>query len=201
MPKGGVVEIRDAETGASLLPFQAHDGDINDVAFSPDGSMLATTGADGALKVWDPSTGELQHSIRESGVALNPTFSSDGSRVAASWRGNTTTVRIASVATNRVIQSTQVPRGLLALSPDLNRVAVIGRNSDRNSAIIELRTGHRTEFREFGDVVSWSPDGRYIATGDWNYGSVYDATGGPSSDSITERSSPAWAGVGARCAV
>ena len=31
-----------------------HDADVNDVAFSADGSRLATTGDDGKLKVWDP---------------------------------------------------------------------------------------------------------------------------------------------------
>ena len=53
-----MIDIRDATTGASELKFQAHDVDVNDVAFSADGSMLATTGDDGALKVWDPATGD-----------------------------------------------------------------------------------------------------------------------------------------------
>ena len=39
--------------------FQGHDGDVNDVAFSADGSTLASTGDDGTLKVWDPATGGL----------------------------------------------------------------------------------------------------------------------------------------------
>ena len=31
----GLIDIRDAETGKSVLLFQGHDGDVNDVAFSP----------------------------------------------------------------------------------------------------------------------------------------------------------------------
>ena len=54
----GLIDIRDAETGASVLSFHGHDVDVNDVAFSSDGSMLATTGDDGAVRVWDPTTGE-----------------------------------------------------------------------------------------------------------------------------------------------
>ena len=35
---------------ASSLRFKGHDGDVTDVAFSPDGSTLATTGEDGMLE-------------------------------------------------------------------------------------------------------------------------------------------------------
>ena len=59
----GLIDIRDEETGESVLSFQGHDGDVNDVAFSPDGSRLASTGDDGTLKVWDPSTGRLLSSV------------------------------------------------------------------------------------------------------------------------------------------
>ena len=55
----GVVDIRDVRTGRSIRSFPGHDGDITDVAFNPDGSLLATTGTDGFLKVWDPSNGAL----------------------------------------------------------------------------------------------------------------------------------------------
>ena len=41
-----------------MRSFHGHDVDVNDVAFSSDGSMLATTGDDGAVRVWDPTTGE-----------------------------------------------------------------------------------------------------------------------------------------------
>ena len=40
----GMIDIRDAATGESVLTFEAHDGDINDVGFGPDGSLLAATG-------------------------------------------------------------------------------------------------------------------------------------------------------------
>ncbi len=87
-PEGsGTVEIRDAGTGASVLSFRAHEFDINDVAFSADGSRLATTGDDGALRLWDPVTGEEQAAFDypAEGEVWGPSFSPDGSRVAAAW--------------------------------------------------------------------------------------------------------------------
>ncbi|HJS26274.1 MAG TPA: BTAD domain-containing putative transcriptional regulator, partial [Actinomycetota bacterium] len=35
----GLIDIRDSKTGERVRSFQGHDGDVNDVAFSPDGSM------------------------------------------------------------------------------------------------------------------------------------------------------------------
>ena len=63
----GIVDIRDARTGASVRSFHGHDLDVTDVAFNHDGTLLATTGADGAARVWDPATGEELHSIEHPG--------------------------------------------------------------------------------------------------------------------------------------
>ena len=104
----GLIDIRDADTGASVRSFHGHDEDVNDVVFSSDGSMLATTGDDGAVRVWDPTTGErlleVQHDYEEGGppVGVNgPSFSPDGSRFAAVWR--TGVVRVIDVDTGDVI--------------------------------------------------------------------------------------------------
>ena len=64
---GGTIDIRDARTGAAVRTFPGHDGGVTDVAFNHDGTLLATTGDDGALKVWDPATGELEHAVTAPG--------------------------------------------------------------------------------------------------------------------------------------
>src|SRR4029453_1268107 len=71
----GLIDIRDSDTGESVRSFQGHDGDVTDVAFSPDGSRLASTGKDGTLNVWEPSTGTLLSSVSEFGEARGPSFS------------------------------------------------------------------------------------------------------------------------------
>jgi WD40 repeat protein len=43
----GLVDIRDAETGESLITFPGDKVDINDVAFSADSSRLAVVGDEG----------------------------------------------------------------------------------------------------------------------------------------------------------
>ena len=83
----GIVDIRDAHTGVSVRSFQGHDLDVTGVAFNHDGTLMATTGADGAARVWDPATGEELHSIEHPGGtgAWGPSFSPDGAYFAAAW--------------------------------------------------------------------------------------------------------------------
>ena len=52
---GGNGDITVYDAGTLEILFQtvnAHAGRVNDVAFSPNGSMIASGGADGALKLW-----------------------------------------------------------------------------------------------------------------------------------------------------
>jgi WD40 repeat protein/DNA-binding SARP family transcriptional activator/class 3 adenylate cyclase len=178
----GLIDIRDASTGESVLSFKGHDVDVNDVAFSPDGAMLATAGDDGKLKVWDPSTGDLLSSVSGTGEVWGPSFSADGSLVAASWKRQGT-VRVADPSTGRVVRALPgVPDPTrTAFSPDGSRIAVA---SFRGTVVvIDLETGEETlELLKPGWPiidVSWSPDGRYIATAGFSgVGQVWDAKTG-----------------------
>ena len=142
----GLVDIRDAQTGESVLSFLGHDIDVNDVAFSPDGSMLATTGDDGALRLWDPTTGDELKTFEfgagqddhqaERGRPVSgqpervpvggPSFSADGTSVAASW----------------------FYEGVVR--------------------VFDLQSGEtRSEIRTTGDTTSLRPDGEQIVVGNY----------------------------------
>jgi WD40 repeat protein len=173
----GMIDIRDSETGESVLSFQGHDPDVNHVAFSPDGSMLASTGDDGVLKLWDPSTGRLLSSLSGGGSVWAPSFSADGSLVAAAWGGD---VRVLDLSTDRVVSTFSVPDIAIgtALSPNGKKLAVVG----TRDAVFDVETG-REAFRlsgvnEVGGGVSWSPDGRYIAAAGEDAAGVWDAETG-----------------------
>jgi WD40 repeat protein/DNA-binding SARP family transcriptional activator len=183
----GLIDIRDAETGESVLSFHGHDGDVLDVAFSPDGSRLASTGKDGTLKVWDPSTGRLLSSSAARGDVWGPSFSADGSLVAAAW-GGPDQVRVLDLSTDRVVSTVRVPRAIdTALSPDGKRVAVARWwPGGEVGAVFDVRTGEEA-FALAGPNccaspitrgLSWSPDGRLVAASSEGTARVWDAETG-----------------------
>jgi WD40 repeat protein/DNA-binding SARP family transcriptional activator len=175
----GVIDIRDASTGESVRKFIGHGTDVNDVAFSPDGSMLATTGDDGALRVWDPATGDLiMEKVGEGGV-WGPSFDADGSLVAAAWTDQGI-VRVMDPSTGRVVRTFPgIPTIRLAFSPDGRLLAM---TTDREVVVIDLATGEKAyDLPESGESqdLAWSPDGRYIAAASVSAGGqVWDAATG-----------------------
>jgi WD40 repeat protein len=174
--ESGVIDVRDAETGESVRSWHGHDVDVNDVAFSSDGSMLATTGDDGAVRVWDPRTGEELSSFEDQDdvVVFGATFSPDGSLLAASWIDEDDPVRVMNVATGEVIakiESDGVQR--MSFSPDGDRLAL--GNLGGPARVVDLDSGEALftlgALGADGERdLSWSPDGQWLATtgGDGN---------------------------------
>jgi WD40 repeat protein/class 3 adenylate cyclase len=180
----GLVDIRDAETGKRVRAFTGHKVDINSVAFSADGSKLATTGDDGRLRVWDPKTGRRLGDFHgKSDFAVGAAFSPDGSLVAAGWlRENL--VRVWDVRTGRLVRAIQAPASPFAVSfsPDGKRLA-IGGVDEPVAGVFDVRSGRRELSLKGHDGgiydIDWSPDGRSIATtSNDSTGRIWDAASG-----------------------
>jgi WD40 repeat protein len=93
--------VTSGEKVNSFLAQPATNGDS--IAFSADGSVLATTGADGAA-LWSMPSGRLMRRLTGHGGVVNDVaFSPDGSWVATA--GQDDTARIWSVATGREIHT------------------------------------------------------------------------------------------------
>jgi hypothetical protein len=72
-----------SSTLATTYPrvFPAHEKEVVGVAFSPDGTRLATTSSNTA-RVWDLADGAEQHTLPHQGMVVGVAFSPDGTRLA-----------------------------------------------------------------------------------------------------------------------
>src|SRR4051812_14364863 len=79
------LQVWDARTGQELLSLTGHTPSVHAVAYSPEGSRIASGGHDATLKVWDARAEQPSlegHTLFVSAVAFSP----DGSRIAScSW--------------------------------------------------------------------------------------------------------------------
>src|SRR6185503_19967494 len=83
------VRLWEVNRGQELVSLRAHADAVNAIAYSPDGTRLASASDDRTIVVWHAARGERQellaaHSLREhTGPVLAVAFSPDGKRVAS----------------------------------------------------------------------------------------------------------------------
>jgi len=91
---GGAAQLREGLTPAAMgapmyrrarYTLRGHTSAVNAVSFSPDGLLLATAGADGAVQLWDVNTGLLRLTLAKlPAPATGISFSPDGRFLATS---------------------------------------------------------------------------------------------------------------------
>ncbi|MCL5875413.1 MAG: WD40 repeat domain-containing protein, partial [Candidatus Dependentiae bacterium] len=146
-----------------------HADPIESVAWSPDGTKIASGSGDYTVRIWDANNGnELRTLTGHTNEVFSVAWSPDGTKIASgSWDQ---TIRIWDVKTGRVLH-TITGHGYyvysIAWSPDSTKIAsgsgdYTVRIWDANNGN-ELRTltGHTNEVYSVG----WSPDGTKIASG------------------------------------
>ena len=74
---------------ASLIHTLRHDYPVWSVAFSPDGSRLASGSLDHTIKLWNAQTGDLINTLRHDSGVYSVAFSPDGSRLTSGSKDKT----------------------------------------------------------------------------------------------------------------
>jgi uncharacterized protein len=137
-------------------PFREHPEGILCLDFSPDGSLLASGGEDGAVRIWDPrGTKPIRTLEGHTGPVTSLAFSPDGTTLVSSGR----TVRMWDVGRGREKGSPDAGPWAesVAISPEGDRLAVGG----ANPGLWSLKDGRRlAAWTGWVRRVAFSPDGR-----------------------------------------
>jgi WD40 repeat protein len=164
------VRLWDMADGHEIRLLQGHTRDVQSVAFSPDGSLLASAGShDQTVRIWEVATGKELHCLRHSTRLDHLAFHPDGRHVVSA--GHDGSLRMWDVKTGeqvRTFEGHKAPVDGVAVSPDGRRIA--SGSNDRTARLWDAQTGE--ELRQFPghkDTVynlAFSPDGRRLLSAD-----------------------------------
>jgi len=155
--------------------------EINRIAFSPDGKLLATAHGrwmtTGCVRLWDWSSGKQLADFPGIVGFTSVAFSPDSRLLAcARWDG---IVQIVDLSTKDAITFRTPGVARLAFSPDGKAVATVAERS-RTIQFWDPRSGK--EIRKFQGVggydICFSPDGKLVAIGGHSQLSIWDAETG-----------------------
>jgi WD40 repeat protein len=165
--EGRTIRLWDLASGRELSPLRGHAGSIHALAFSPDGSRLASAGADRLVRLLDPAAARILATFEgHSGPVFAVAFSPDGSQLASA--GTDPAIRIWDAASGRPIRALENHTNWilgLAYSPDGTRLASAG--ADQTVRLWDPVRGREVLTlggpRDRVHGVAFSPDGTRLA--------------------------------------
>jgi WD40 repeat protein/energy-coupling factor transporter ATP-binding protein EcfA2 len=178
-------------------PITGHTGQLQGVAFSLDGKLLATASRDTTARLWDATAGKQRgQPLRgHEDAVLDVTFSPDGGLLATAGRDGT--VRLWDVASGKQhgkpLTGHTEPVNAVAFSPDGKLLATAGR--DKTARLWDATSGKQgrilTGHEDAVLDVAFSPDGKLLATASRDKTArLWDATSGKQGRTLTGHTEP-----------
>ena len=173
----GTLLILDANTGMQKTSILGHTNRVSSIAFSPDGSRIAS-GRGQQVLLWDVNTTEIVTTFNTNGLGVRVvTFDQSGSTLASGNEDNTlllwdmktkqlkSKIVIPPLETNRV---SWIAIAAIAFSPDGNTLASIGGNEDFSVYLWDVATGElQATLKGHTNIIqsiAFSPDGNNLVS-------------------------------------
>ncbi len=167
---GRVVGVLSLERGKMVYLLKGHEKDVNAVAFSPDGKILASGADDATVRLWRVSNGSLLRTLdKGEWIVLSLAFSPDGTLLAAGTGDDISLWRVADGSLVRTLKDERIGRGgveSVAFSPDGTLLAasadsaiLLWRVAD--GTLLQVLEGHQGAVHS----LAFSPDGTLLASG------------------------------------
>ncbi|MEP0888549.1 WD40 repeat domain-containing protein [Leptolyngbya sp. FACHB-16] len=149
------------------IVVNAGDREIVSLAFSPDGSLLASGSLNGTVRLWNWRTGQLVHTLSgHSDIANSLSFTPDGQTLASGSGDNTIRFWDVNTGDQKYLLTTGQAVNKIAFSPDGATLAVTG--ADRMGSLWEWQEEEepiltsRVYARSI-QTLAFSPDGQLLA--------------------------------------
>lgn len=167
--KHHAVLVQDLVASQPKFVLSGHTGRVLGVAFSPDGTRLASSAADKTIRIWETHEGKLLQTLTGHTAEVNSiAFSQDGTQLASASQDKT--LRLWDVAAGKIVHlfsGHKAPVRSVAFGPD--GAHLVSGSQDRTVRLWDTKTGKETrilgELLFHADSVAFSPDGTLVAGG------------------------------------
>ena len=162
------LQLWDATDGSLRGSLSGHQAEVWDVAFSPTGDRLLSASWDGTVKVWSPTTLEPLWTATHDDRVNWADFTADGRLVGTASRDHS--IGLWDAATGQPTQRIPYPPGVTTASFNRDGTLIGAAGMDGVARVWRTDTGAGVATAQASDkallMVRFSPDDRYLATGD-----------------------------------
>ena len=146
-----------------------HKDGITSLAFSPDSTQLASSGFDKSLIIWDVESAKKQNSVALNYWLADLSFSPQGDQLAGADLENFTVhiYDFPQLKESKTLQWSEHASPALygaVFSPDWLGLAWYARGTVQLQEVVSGNFGASLDHEDFISSISWSPDGRLLAT-------------------------------------